>query len=71
MHGERLNKSSEEEREGTRGKRGKGMRKKRKAVGEAQGRLGEEARDEKQGEVRWNAVTVDRGPVLVQVLCEV
>lgn len=36
------------------------------AVGEAQGRPGEPR--EGQGEVRWNAVTVDRGLVLVQVL---
>lgn len=32
----------------------------------AQGRL--RGSCEGQGEVRWNAVTVDRGPVLVQVL---
>lgn len=41
-------------------KRGKG------AAGEARRR--QRGPCERQGEVRWNAVTVDRGPVLVQVL---
>lgn len=46
--------------------RGKRDKEQEKAVSEAQGR--QRGSCEGQGEVRWNAVTVDRGPVLVQVL---
>lgn len=53
---------NERKEKGTRSRR----RKRGKAVSEAQGRL--RASCEGQDEVRWNAVTVDRGPVLVQVL---
>lgn len=42
------------------------MRRGKGAAGEARRR--QRGPCERQGEVRWNAVTVDRGPVLVQVL---
>lgn len=42
------------------------MKREKGAAGEARRR--QRGPCERQGEVRWNAVTVDRGPVLVQVL---